>query len=52
MAQDEDFADPFAIPDFWKTSPWLEPTTLNPDNTLFALDVASELIPLFRTGCD
>ena len=39
MAQDPDSANPFAIPDFWKASPWLE-TTLDEGNSLFSFDTS------------
>ncbi|KAK0619870.1 Spc98 family-domain-containing protein [Immersiella caudata] len=43
MAQEEDdLADPFAIPNFWKTSAWLDHMSLgdHAKNPLFSLDVS------------
>ena len=39
MAQNPDSANPFAIPDFWKASPWLE-TTIDEGNSLFSFDIS------------
>ncbi|KAH8912558.1 hypothetical protein BR93DRAFT_889399 [Coniochaeta sp. PMI_546] len=37
---DEDFSNVFAIPDFWKSSTWLEPPTdTDAEGTVFALDL-------------
>ncbi|KAK0643495.1 Spc98 family-domain-containing protein [Cercophora newfieldiana] len=47
MAQEEeDLADPFAIPNFWKSSTWLDPAILgangNAKNPLFSLDLSQK----------
>ncbi|KAK8118503.1 Spc97/Spc98 family protein [Apiospora kogelbergensis] len=41
---DEDAADVFAIPDFWKASRWLD-LPQNPQSEFFASDVQSEVLP-------
>ncbi len=39
---DDDISNVFAIPDFWKSSTWLEtPTDKDGERTVFALDVNS-----------
>lgn len=40
--EDEDVSNVFAIPDFWKSSTWLEtPTEDGREGSVFALDVNS-----------
>jgi hypothetical protein len=40
--EDEELSNVFAIPDFWKSSTWLEvPTANDGEGTVFALDVNS-----------
>ncbi|KAK7997883.1 hypothetical protein PG989_005923 [Apiospora arundinis] len=41
---DEDAADVFAIPDFWKASRWLD-LPRNPQSEFFTSDVKSEVLP-------
>jgi hypothetical protein len=39
---DKDVSNVFAVPDFWKSSTWLETTTdSDGEGTIFALDVNS-----------
>lgn len=57
MAQEEqDLADPFTIPNFWKSSTWLEQGILSAGakNPLFSLDISrmfSKLPRLYRLVC-
>lgn len=48
MADDEEAANPFAIPDFWQSSTWLEQSGLNAhrNKPLFSLDVSRERLHL------
>lgn len=39
MAHDLEIANPFAIPDFWKKSPWLD-TGVGDSNSLFSFDIS------------
>lgn len=47
MAQDPEIANPFAIPDFWKKSPWLD-TGVGDGNSLFSFDISRWY---FAPGC-
>ena len=55
MAQDPESANPFAISDFWKPSPWLKqsPAYAKDGNPLFALDITSlsqvSVLPVTKT---
>jgi hypothetical protein len=47
MAENHDSADVFAIPDFWKSSEWIEPSIAQPPNQFFSLNLAGKdvLVP-------
>lgn len=47
MAHDPEIANPFAIPDFWKKSPWLD-TGVGDSNSLFSFDISRWY---FAPGC-
>ena len=51
--EEEDLADPFAIPNFWQTSSWLDQTILgaNTKNPLFSLDLTRVFLGLLLPQC-